>query len=256
MKNVFASILVILSFFLTSCSRNQEATTEDPNIIKQDDPKLGFSVFQYTNLYKVIGLEAGEFKKKLEAEKIEVQFNADEYEYSYYAKNDNAPYKNYLIKFIEDNVIDYSTKPLPTRYEGLAKIIMIPVDENKKPIKIEPKDLDKIYKYFYEKANPIEPTKKVYEYLLHNRFAGPKGYYEYLTDFESFLKEQKNPNKVVHGRITWNNNFESKIFGSEANASAEKNTNIQRINYDYQQKTVQVEVETNLPTDFWKLKWK
>ena len=252
MKNIIKSILLVSLIMLTSCHRDSEI--QDPNTIKEDDPTLGFSVFQYTNLYKAMGMNEGEFKKKLEAENIPVDFNEEDYEYSYYAKNTNAPYQNYLVKFVEDNVIDYTTKPAPTRYSGLAKIMIIPVDENKKPIKIEVKDIDHIYRYFYQKANPLEPTKKPYELLIYNRMVGIKGYYESFTDFEIFLTELKNPKKEVHGRIVWNNNFESKITSAEPTASAEKNTHIQRIHYDFKEKTVQIEIETNLPTDFWKLK--
>ncbi|MBP7174109.1 MAG: hypothetical protein KBA33_08605 [Cloacibacterium sp.] len=254
MKNTLKSILLLGLIVLTSCSRGSEVQDSNSNTIKEDNPNLGFSVFQYTNLYKAIGMNEDEFKKKLEAEKIEVSFNEDDFEYSYYAKNENAPYQNYWIKFKDDNVIDYTTKPAPTRYGGLARIVMIPVDENKLPVKIEVKDVDKIHRYFYQKANPLEPTKKPYEYLLHNRFASVKGYFEYLNDLEFFLTELKNPKKEVHGRITWNNNFESKIMGDAANASAEKNTHIQQIHYDFKKKTVQIEIEVNLPTDFWRLK--
>ena len=257
MKNTFKIFVALIALVVVfSCNRQDDKPVENPNIIKEDDPNLGFSVFQYTNLYKAIGMNEGEFKKKLDVEKISVTFNEGEYEYSYYAKNDNAPYKNYLIRYVEDNTIDYTTKPDPTRYPGLAKIIMTPVDENKNPVKIEPTDLDKIYKYFYEKANPLEPTKKPYELILYNRFAGPKGYFEYPKDFETFLTEIKNPQKQVHGRITWNNNFDSKIFGPSASATVEKNTHIQTISYDYQKKIVEVQIEVNLPLDFYKLKWR
>ena len=38
-------------------------------------------------------------------------------------------------------------------------------------VKIEVKDVNKIHRYFYQKANPLEPTKKPYEYLLHGMLA-------------------------------------------------------------------------------------
>ena len=49
---------------------------------------------------------------------------------------------------------------------------MILINENKLPVvKIEVKDVNKIHRYFYQKANPLEPTKKPYEYLLHGMLA-------------------------------------------------------------------------------------
>lgn len=56
---------------------------------------------------------------------------------------------------------------------------MILINENKLPVvKIEVKDVNKIHRYFYQKANPLEPHQKTLR-IFTSRHASVKGYFEY-----------------------------------------------------------------------------